>query len=240
MIIECPNCTRRYLLEDHLFARRQSRDLRCAACDHYWTVAPDAKDSEAYQTAAQETVSSPPFASEGAPLPTSEEDFFEQRRKRLLSADAASIVEKSRRPLALGWIVYFACLLVLSGALYLARDFLVRMWPPLYRFYEIFSISLNNETTAQLHLENLGAHFVSEGTHHKAVISGAIVNQSHHAILLPPLKVTVFSPCEKGTCASQPLLFHVTTQRLLGGEKVYFETPGLPLPAPGSKAVLEF
>jgi predicted Zn finger-like uncharacterized protein len=216
MIVTCPNCTRRYMIEDRLLEEKPSMALRCAVCSHEWVHA---------------------FAKE-------EEDIFSQRRKRLGMEEppAEAAVESADEPSAkspIGWGIYAFTVVTVAAALFFGRDFLVTHWPPLVKFYEIFSDKPLN-ANSNLSIEQVDCHVTHDGDVKKLMVTGFLKNTSDRSVVVPFLKMVIHETCEAGHCSQKPLVFKVSQERLMARGEIHFESPHVNFPKEGSKITVSF
>ena len=216
MIVTCPNCTRRYMIEDRLLEEKPSMALRCAVCGHEWVHA---------------------FAKE-------EEDIFSQRRKRLGIDEpiAETVVEAAdgrSSKLPIGWGIYAFTVVTVAAALFFGRDFLMAHWPPLVTFYEIFADQPLN-VSANLSIERVDCHVTQEGDDKKIMVTGFLKNTSDRSVGVPCLKMVIHEACEEGHCDKKPLVFKVSQERLMARGEIHFESPYVNFPKEGSKVTVSF
>ena len=136
MILTCPNCATRYLVEDSDM-RAEGRAVRCSSCGEEWRAA--SHEAEAEPELAEQLTGAPleaeaPSESLVAPPPQRERDVEAKE-----SPIVAPIATHSRAPrgagpgAALGLIVLVV--IILAVCAFAFRREIVRMWPgaaPLY------------------------------------------------------------------------------------------------------------
>jgi predicted Zn finger-like uncharacterized protein len=113
MIVICPNCSKRYMLDDNLLPQ-EGRQVRCIACHHVWRQIPD----------LEPLMSGPSL--KGIPNEPFEMSLSSERRSGWL-----------------GWIILLAIILSLMSALTFGRNLVVKYWPQTERFYELIGLSVN-------------------------------------------------------------------------------------------------
>lgn len=113
MIVICPNCSKRYMLDDNLVPE-EGRQVRCIACHHVWRQALD----------IELPLSVPSL--KGIPNATFEMGLSSERKSGWL-----------------GWIILLAVVLSISCAVTLGRDFVVKLWPQTERFYSLIGLHVN-------------------------------------------------------------------------------------------------
>jgi predicted Zn finger-like uncharacterized protein len=216
MIITCPNCTRRYMIEDKLLEEKPSMGLRCAVCSHEWVHA-----------VAQE-----------------QEDIFSQRRKRLGIEELPVTVvvepsDEASRKSPIGWGIYAFTVVMVGAAIVLGKDFLVAHWAPMTKFYEIFADRPLNADTS-LSIEQVDCHVTQEGDVKKLMVTGLLKNTSDRSVTVPYLKMVIHEVCETVHGDKKPLVFKISEERLMARGEIHFESPQVSVPKEGSKITIEF
>jgi len=110
MIATCPNCSKRYMLDDALLPK-EGRKVRCIACKHVWRQASELSSS----------LNTPPLL--GVP------DIA-------IKMNASSEKQSSW----LSWILFLAILLSLICFLIFGQNFIIKVWPQGERFYNIIGL----------------------------------------------------------------------------------------------------
>lgn len=173
MIITCPQCSRRYLIEDHLLAQRR-RQLRCGECSHVWR-----HNGESAPQASSETVPIPPSLP-----PESHQKPFSFSDDPLLPL---------RRRLPWGWAMYWGVCIGLLGSFVLCRHSLVHHWPILKPVYETLRLPLHQtQTLALVNLHMWPVHDKQSGL----LLRGEILNKSVEAHAIPPLRIFLRPPAD--------------------------------------------
>lgn len=224
MIITCPACSKRYLLDGKSLGSH-GRVVRCASCAHQWTQ-DQVSQEEVYE------ISSPP-----APPP-------------LASPGSFSPPPKTRW----GWLLYVSVILGLLIFSFVGRAHLCVLFPKLYSYYQQLGIPVE-PTGHGLKIKNLSTEVISQEGGKALIIRGEIWNSLDEVRPLPPLQVTHLTAgaCEassrlfqsslkegKPSCYSQRWTFALTQDRLMPGEKIWFQTPPQPAPPPGTEGYVHF
>jgi predicted Zn finger-like uncharacterized protein len=135
MIIGCPACHTRYLVDEQALHGRRGRTVRCTTCGHTWHQSappelPAADEFSRFEDAriepALEVPPRPNIAAEaGLEVPP---------RPGALRAPAAQL--KRRRSAALRWLVLalLVALAILAG-IFAAREGVVKLWPSVARLF---------------------------------------------------------------------------------------------------------
>jgi len=128
MIVTCPNCDARYRADEAMIARRGGR-VRCAACNHLWTVETDvvelrvAVDPEPQRAAPADEPAKP---HERIRLRNEQ-----RRRKTRAYAEGAA------------WAAVAASFVVFFIASWVFRDDIVRAWPRAANAYALVGAEVN-------------------------------------------------------------------------------------------------
>jgi predicted Zn finger-like uncharacterized protein len=129
MIVTCPNCDARYRADEAMIARRGGR-VRCAACNHMWTVESDVVE-------LREAVDPEPQSA--APPPEEPKKPHEQIRLRNEQR------RRKARTMAEGaaWAGVAACFVVFFAASWIYRADIVRAWPRAANAYALVGAEVN-------------------------------------------------------------------------------------------------
>lgn len=203
MIVTCPVCSTRYLVDPRALGTG-GRVVRCANCANTWHQTPPED--------APRRVDVPPLEPEVPELRAGSPDG---------RVHLPAIAPQPRSWSALGWGVYVLVLVaILAGGLWWARDQVVGYWPGTARYYEMLGIPV---ASAQVNLE-LHKVTTSRDTENglpTLVIQGEVVNVSKVAQNVPKLKVILQ---DNNKHELQSWSFTVTDDRLLPGASVPFRT----------------
>jgi predicted Zn finger-like uncharacterized protein len=217
MIIGCPVCRTRYLVDEQALDGRAGRTVRCATCGHTW-----------HQKAPPELGTgddSPRFG--GAPIEPALEvpprPGVMSEPRRGMPLPRRSIPEPPPRPRRRRWatirwlvlLVLFA-LAILAGVI-VARGAVVAMWPPAAELYALAGLPVAS-LGAGLKIEKLVPARTPDGL----MIEGEITNTGNTARDVPRLRVALRDAAEK------EVLFKVVdppTPQLQPGAVVHFKTP---------------
>lgn len=211
MIVTCPSCSTRYLVDPAAIGQ-DGRRVKCARCGHLWresavepVAAPPPPEPQPVLVGPAATQAAPPLS--GARHITNLPVVITQRRR-----DGPAV------GLAL------AVLLVggLAGVGYFARDSIVRFWPPAVRFYDTIGVPVAQpvETGALgrgLVLRELEVRRVAGTGVEQVVVTGRVENRALVTRPVPPIEVRLLD-ASRTVVARTPLV--VTTESLAPDESV--------------------
>jgi len=217
MIVVCPNCSTRYLVDPRALGAG-GRRVRCAQCSHIWhhTPAPEAL-AEVATVAAPPAPESPPEAARAEPQAQEPPVEAEPAARRI---QLPALAGRRRQPwLAVGWIVLLVVVGLAAGGTVWERDAVIRAWPPAARLYSLFGLAVPQpgdvlKVTAQARRDE-------ENGVPRLVIEGEVANISPEAQQVPKLKVELTDAAKH---VVQSWSFDVSTERLLPGASVPFTT----------------
>ena len=213
MILSCPVCRTRYLVDEAALRGRSGRTLRCAACGHTWhQAAPleppangDAAEAEGRIEPALEVPPRPAPALEVLP------------RARAVSAQPRRGGGRSRWG-ALRWLVVVVLLaLALVAGIVVARGAVVALWPPAARLYALAGLTAE-PPGAGLKIEKLVPSRTPDGL----IIEGDIINSGKTAQDVPRLRVALRDAAERDV---QFKIIDPPKPRLPPGVAAHFKTP---------------
>jgi predicted Zn finger-like uncharacterized protein len=209
MIVTCPACTTRYLVDPRALGDA-GRVVRCANCSKTWHQTPPEDLPRQLDLAP----AVPEFIAGPAQLPAL------ARRRRLAPATVVSAV---------------LVLVLVSGAIagIAAREQVVALWPPATRLYSMVGLAVQPPGMG-LELRKTTPLFTTENGVRTLVVEGEVANISQIARDVPTLKVVLR---DRDGAELQALHFDVAEQRLLPGASVPFRT-SIPQPNPAAASVL--
>jgi predicted Zn finger-like uncharacterized protein len=198
MILTCPDCATRYVVDDERIGP-QGRAVRCAACGTRWTAMPDAPEAAAEpavepkpQLATEpEPASDPDFsqlAFEPKPLPADElprafrDKVHTQKRVRQAAATGAI------------WAGMLGVLALLIGAALVLRQDVARLWPRTAGAYAMVGLPVN---LVGLAIESQHAQPALRDGHAAVVVTGALRNVLGRPVAAPPLRISLLNTAGK-------------------------------------------
>ena len=214
MIIGCPVCRTRYLVDEQALGGRAGRTVRCASCGHTWHQAAPPPEPQAGDETVRMAGSRIEPALELPPRP---------------GATAAPVLEiplrqtpQSRprrgRRAALRWLALaLLFLLAILAGVVVARSAVVAIWPPAARLYALTGLPVP-PPGAGLKIEKLAPARTPDGL----VIEGDISNPGKTPLDVPRLRVTLRDAAEKEV---QFKIVDPPKPRLPPGGTAHFKTP---------------
>lgn len=206
MIITCPSCSTRYKLDPAQFGP-EGRRVRCTNCSHVWTQMP-ADD-------LPKPVSLEPAQNEEAPRMSGPSPAMRARLEA-----SRQMAEASRKRGRAGWIVLIVIVAAVLAAGALARDAVVRAWPPAGRLYAAIGLT-PDRPGAGLAIKVLAHNRDMEGKTAVLIIKGEVTNTSQIVRDVPRLRATLRN---KGGAVLKSRTFATAQARLLPGETAPFVT----------------
>lgn len=174
MILTCPACATRYLVDARALGER-GRQVRCARCAHSWYQAPAEPADEA---AAAPVPPAPTAAQTVQPIPPG-------------SNLPALIDTRRRRRSPLGWLALAVVVLVGCAAAVVWRETVVRAWPPSGRLYHVLRLPLAADAEARFNLLHLVSERGVSAGRPVLKVSGEVVNIGPAAGPPPALRLAL-------------------------------------------------
>jgi predicted Zn finger-like uncharacterized protein len=229
MILTCPECATGYFVDDGLI-RATGRAVRCAACGRRWTAYPPKADEPLELGADTTGAGKEPAPEPEAPAPLTGDDLPRMFRGR---AEA----ERRNRRAALDGVVWTAAALAVLAVIGLAvvfREAVVGMWPQTASLYAGVGLPVN---AIGLAIEQTHAEPGLQDGHATLVLSGVIRNVTDHAVVAPPLRISILNAQGKRVAGQIAVLGN---SRIPPGESRHFVTAILDPPASYDSASFEF
>lgn len=200
MILTCPDCATRYVVDDERIGP-QGRAVRCAACGTRWTAMPEA------EPAAAEAVHGPlpDLAAAAEPEPAPEPDFTELAfEPRPLPADElprafrdkVQTQKRVRQAAATGaiWAGMIGILALLIAAAVVLRQDVARLWPRTAGAYAMVGLPVN---LVGLAIESQHAQPALRDGHAAVVVTGSLRNVLGRPVAAPPLRISLLNTSGK-------------------------------------------
>ena len=231
MILSCPSCQARYLVNPVQLGGA-GRRVKCARCHHVWyeerpadslvAAAPSQRADPLDQTAPRpDLAASRPQAPAAEPPPSaSSYDPYPPVSGQLPST---VVLRRSRVPAA-----FWTLLVLLVGAVVVvgavARDDMVRLYPPAIAFYEAMGLTVDRSVLADhpqlqpaLRIAGLVSAIDETGG---LLVSGTVVNDADDGRRIAPLTIAL-RDTDGRALASHPV--DLGRNRLEAGQSVAFE-----------------
>lgn len=199
MIVTCPSCTTRYLVDSAALGE-VGRIVRCARCTHAWLERPPKEDALGpFDLDLDVTPAAPRPIPPGSNLP---------------------VLPQAQRSRAwIGWLAAAAVVLAVIGGGYVGRDEVVEFWPPAERYYAMVGIGEMPTTESVFELRNVQQSTFVEDERTVVVITGEIANVSKKVHSVPHLVAQVF---DKDNQVLKKWKFKAVSAELGPGESTVF------------------
>lgn len=210
MIVTCPSCSTRYLVDPAAIGQG-GRRVKCARCGHLWR-----------ESAVEPVVAPPPPEPQPVLVGPAAWAATPSSAAGHITNLPVVITPRRRDGPAVG--LALAVLLVggLAGVGYFARDSIVRFWPPAIRLYDTIGVPVAQpvETGALgrgLVLRNLEVRRVAGSGVEQVVVTGRVENRALVTRPVPPIEVRLLD-ASRTVVARMPLV--VTTETLAPDQSV--------------------
>ncbi len=199
MILTCPDCATRYVVDDERIGP-QGRAVRCAACGTRWTAMPEPAEAE---VAAFPADPEPVPEAEPAPTPAPDLSTLTFEPKPLPAdelprafRDKVQTQRKIRQAAATGaiWAGMLGVLALLIGAAVVMRQDVARLWPRTAGAYAMVGLPVN---LVGLTIESQHAQPSLKDGHAAVVVTGALRNVLGRAVAAPPLRISLLNNAGK-------------------------------------------
>jgi len=166
MIVSCPSCTTRYLIDPTALGG-EGRTVRCAKCSHTWRERPPAD--------MPKRIDILPPGAEPRPIP--------------FGSNLPALVARRRRANRLGWLAVAAAIVIIVAGAILARGPIVDAWPPAEKLYSAVGLGADEIDTSGLEFQNVVREQMVEGGVPVLVIRGEIYNGADYDRTLPAIRI---------------------------------------------------
>lgn len=217
MIVGCPVCRTRYLVDEQALRGRAGRTVRCASCGHTWhQAAPPALPASEDPARLEYSRIEPALEVPPRPTDIAAPGLEASPRPRPLP-QASRRPRGSRRP-AIRWLVVIMLLaLAVVAGIVVARGAVVAIWPPAARLYTLAGLPVE-PADAGLKVEKLAPSRTPDGL----MIEGDITNTGRTAHDIPQLRVALRDAADKEV---QFKIVDPPRPRLPPGAVAHFKTP---------------
>ena len=196
MILTCPDCATRYVVDDERVGP-QGRAVRCAACGARWTAMPEEMALElepsggedlldapaAFDAAQTDHVTFDPKPLAADELPRAFRDRVHTRKKVRQAAAAGAI-----------WAAMVGVLVLIVGGAVVMRQDVARLWPRTAGAYAMVGLPVN---LVGLVIENQHAQPALKDGHAAVVVTGALRNVAGRPVAAPALRISLLNTAGK-------------------------------------------
>jgi predicted Zn finger-like uncharacterized protein len=216
MILSCPACQTRYLVDDEAFSSRAERTVRCANCGHTWNLPSPPERRPNDEPIKPEDRIEPALELPPRPGSAAAPSFDLPLRARPVP-DSPSGGRRSRWA-ALRWLVLAVlCALAVLAGIVVARGAVVAIWPASTRLYSLAGLPVP-APEAKLKVDKLTPIRTPDGL----IIEGDIVNPGKTPQDVPQLRVALRDGADKDV---QFKIVAPPIARLAPGASAHFKTP---------------
>lgn len=195
MKIECPSCQASYEVADSAIGEK-GRNLRCAACGHYWFQKPaDAPETNKEAPRAskikvtKETRDKPEKKSGGLGNLFKKQEKNKALPHQEMRKKAHDKIKFSHiGAIAVGWIGAIAILGVILGLMIGNRVSIVKKWPKSASFYAMLGVPVN---LYGLEIKNIEVRSGIDEQGPRLMVLGVVKNVTNSAKALPYLRITL-------------------------------------------------
>ncbi len=169
MIINCPSCKTRYLV-DPASLGEAGRQVRCVRCSHVWHEDPPADMPKRIDTIT------PPEAS---------------RTQAYSGSNLPALVTRRRRTNRIGWVVVGLIPVIVAAGLALARNDIVGAWPSAARLYDTVGLPIEARDIHGLRISGVVSERLMEGGVPILLVRGAIENTTEQSQAIPGIRAAL-------------------------------------------------
>ena len=187
MILNCPSCSTRFLIDPALL-EPNGRRVRCGRCGDGWFQAPTGAPEGGAVASAEAAASTIPRLQE----------FDEARRRsagaRMMALTGPKVARRWPSPIAMGWTALAVVVVVLATGLLLGRDQLIAHLPETEKLYAATGLLPAAEPEKigdGLELRDVRSIKRLVDGQQTLLIEGNIINASDGAKIVPKLRASV-------------------------------------------------
>lgn len=213
MIVTCPNCSTRFLVDNNALGER-GRTVRCANCKHTWHQAPPERETVA--PPAEATAPAAPAASSPA---ASAEGGSKRGAKARGGRPSLPSFNLSWKKAAV-WLAAVAVVAGLAGSAITMRESISAAWPPAARFYALIGMPVP-ALGEGLAIQDTSLYRQQRGNRQRLVVEGIVRNTGDSIQEVPTIRISLLDGQQRR------LNWRTLTApdgRLLPGETTTFDT----------------
>jgi predicted Zn finger-like uncharacterized protein len=211
MIVSCPVCHTRYLVDEAALRGQAGRTVRCANCGHTWHQAAPPELTASEDAAGRDELRIEP-ALEVPPRPAGIRPPLEVPPRESLQRP-----RRSRRSAARWWVLAVLFILAILAGVLVARGTIVAIWPAAARLYSLAGMP-PEPLGAGLRIDKLAPARTPDGL----IIEGNITNIGKTARAVPRLRVALHDAGEREVRFK---IVDPPQPRLQPGAVAHFKTP---------------
>lgn len=188
MILNCPSCSAKYQIADGAIPAH-GRNVRCAACGHFWFQKPEAEHAATQDTpiAANDSQTAKGRGKFGLPFFGGKKNArapYQNVRKKARD----SIIFSQALGIAIGWGLAFGVLGIALLAAIDNRNNIVQKWPKSASAFAFFGVPAN---LYGLEINSILVRAGSDSTGPRIIVSGVVQSISSVGKPVPYLRVTL-------------------------------------------------
>jgi predicted Zn finger-like uncharacterized protein len=193
MILTCPSCSTRYLVDPAAIGP-EGRSVRCARCGHTWRQAPEAS-AKPGPSASPAQAAAPAAAAEDDPRPILR---GAQRARPLPPGSNLPALRQPprRRAGAAAWLSLIVVVGAGLAALFIFRQQFVAIWPPAAKLYRIAGLAAEAPGLG-LDIRDVRFERQAEAGQPVLLVTGQVVNVSASPKPTPRLRVAIGDEARK-------------------------------------------
>lgn len=209
MIVTCPSCSTRYLVDPAAIGH-DGRRVKCARCGHLWR---ESAPAQSPKKAAPEPEAHPVLVGPAAPQTAA---TTPPPATGHITNLPVVIAPRRRDGPAVGLALAVLLVAGLAGVGYFARDSIVRFWPPAARLYDTLGLPVAAtpaETGALgegLVIEEVEVRRIAGTGLEQVVVTGRVENRAEVTRPVPPIEVRLLDG-NSTVVARSPLVVATST-----------------------------
>jgi len=184
MILECPQCSTRFLVADHLIPP-EGRTVKCGACKHDWHVVPEENKTDTPQTVHSANFAAAVEQEVASPSPESE---VGEPEPRPAPQNLPAVQPKAFKPLPLQ-IAAAVLLVTWVVTAFYGNFYRFQNWPVLSSVYGMMGVV----PTDGLRFDKVQMTPEKQGQRMRYLLTGSVVNESTEPRSIPLVRVSLLA-----------------------------------------------